>query len=275
MKKIKKNILLFILIYLITYVTLFFVLKAFGLTFLVWIKNISVIIISIGTIVGLIQIVRNIDKDKKIKKIILYIFIIILTFIIFLINAFYFIFITNIEEHSEYEGQNMIKETRNVLKSNYIKYYDYINPFIRSIQERVYIMYDDTISEDERGETYYYNKEGKRVENIEGIEFIDLSDLKKYASEREATYENVQELLEDVYNNYEEKIYKVETSDNYLFIYLTNVQEKLVAEETERQSLKDKMQSFLTIESEKKDSYYQIRFWNGYIAICNYKYLNY
>ena len=77
MKKIKKNILLFILIYLITYVTLFFVLKAFGLTFLVWIKNISVIIISIGTIVGLIQIVRNIDKDKKIKKIILYIFIII------------------------------------------------------------------------------------------------------------------------------------------------------------------------------------------------------
>lgn len=275
MKKIKKSIFLFTLIYLIIYATIFFTLKAFNLTFLVWIKNISIIIISIGTISGLIQIVRRINKDKKIRKIILYIFIILFSFIIFLINACYFMFIANTEELSEYEGKNMVKETRQVFKSNYIKYYDYINPFIRSVYERVYISYDDTISEDEYGGTFYYDKDGNEVEDIKGTKFLDLSNLKKYASEGSATYENVQELLKDVYNNYEENIYKVETTDNYLFIYLTNIKEEVVFEETKKQNLKDMIQSFLIAESTKKDSYYTIRFFNGYIAICNDKYLNY
>lgn len=116
---------------------------------------------------------------------------------------------------------------------------------------------------------------GKEVEDIEGTEFIDLSNLKKYASEGSATYENVQELIQELYHNYEGNIYKVNTSDNYLFIYLTEIQEKLVVEETERQNLKDIIQSFLTIETSKQDSYYSIRFWNGYIAISNKTYLNY
>lgn len=169
----------------------------------------------------------------------------------------------------------MIKEKRQVLKSNYIKYYDYINPFIISVQERVYIFYDDTISEDEYGGTYYYDKDGNEVEDIKGTKFIDLSNLKKYASEGNATYENVQQLLKEVCSNYEEHIYKVESTDNYLFIYLTNIKEKVPSEEIEKQKLKDIIQNFLTIESTKKDSYYTIRFFNGYIAICNYKYLNY
>lgn len=275
MEKIKKSILLYTIIYLIIYVTLYFILKAFNLTFLAWVKNISILAISIGTITGFIQIAINIDGDKKFRKIIVHLFIIFLTFILFLINAFYFMFIANSEEQTVYEGFNMIKETRQVLKSNYIKYYDYMNPFIRSMQERVYIMYDDTISEDEYGGTSYYNKDGIEVEDINGTEFIDLSNLKKYASEGSATYENVQELIEELYHNYEGNIYKVDTSDNYLFIYLTEVPEKLVVEETERQNLKDIIQSFLTIEASKTDSYYTIRFWNGYIAICNKTYVDY
>lgn len=202
------------------------------------IKNISIIIISVGIISGLIQIIRTINKDKKVVKAILYIVIIILTFIISFIVTFYYIFIANVEEHSQYEGQNMIKETRQVLKSNYIKYYDYINPFIRSRQERIYINYDDTISEDEYGGTYYYNKDAKEVQDIKGTSFIDLSNLKKYASEGNATYENIQDFLKDIYTNYEKNIYKVETSENYLFIYLTNIQEKFVMEEIEKHVFK-------------------------------------
>ena len=275
MEKIKKSILLYTSIYLVVYVALYFILKTFNLTFLVWVKNISILIISIGTIAGFIQIAINIDKDKKFRKILLYIFIIFLTFIIFLINAFYFLFIANMEEQTTYEGFNMIKETRQVLKSNYIKYYDYMNPFVRSMQERVYVMYDDTISEDEYGGTSYYNKEGKEVEDINGTEFIDLSNLKKYASNGNATYENVQELIQELYHNYGGNIYKVHTSDNYLFIYLTEVPEKLVTEESKMQELKDIVQNFLTVEASKKNSYYDIRFWNGYIAICNKTYVDY
>ena len=114
MEKIKKSILLYTIIYLIIYVTLYFILKAFNLTFLAWIKNISILAISIGTIAGFIQIAINIDGDKKFREIILHLFIIFLTFIFFLINAFYFLFIANAEEQTVYEGFNMIKETRQV-----------------------------------------------------------------------------------------------------------------------------------------------------------------
>lgn len=219
--------------------------------------------------------VRSINKEKRGAKVILYIVIIILTFVIFFIDAFYYIFIANVEEHSEYEGRNMIKETRQVLKLNYIKYYNYINPFIRSKQETVYISYDDTISEDEYGGTYYYDKDGKEVEDIKGTPFIDMSNLKKYASEGNATYEDVQDFLEDIYTNYEKNIYKVETSKNYLVIYLTDIQEKIVIEETRKQNFRDIIQSFNTEESSKQGSYYTIRFWNGYIVIVNDKYLKY
>lgn len=273
MKKVKKFF-LFTLIYLIIYVIIYFILKIFNLTFLRWIKNISIIVISLGAISGLVQMTIGIAKDKKIRKIILYILIILLTFIIFLVNTFYFMLIENVEEVSVYEGKNMIKETSQGFKP-YIKYYDYINPFIRSAHERVCISFDDTISEDEYAGTYYYDKEGNEVEDIEGTKFIDLSDLKKYASECNSTYEDVQQLLREVCNNYEEKVYKVESTENYLFIYLTNNKEKTALEEGEKQKLIDIIQNFLIVEAEKGDSYYTIRFFNGYIAICNDTYLKY
>lgn len=171
----KNKILLCTLVYAIIYISIYYLLKAFNYTFLVWIKNLSVILISIGIIAGSIQFTKNIRKDKKVLKIILYLLIIVLTGFILLVNFFYFVFITNIEEISEYEGLRMLKETRQVLKSNYIKYYDYTNPLIRSMQERVYMSYDDTISEDEYGGTTFYNKEGQEVEDIYGTEFIDVT----------------------------------------------------------------------------------------------------
>ncbi len=267
MKKSKTNILIYILMYLIIYIILFYILKLFKLTFVGWIKNLSIIIVSIGIIAGIIQIVSNIDKNKKIIKFILYVFTVILAFIILIINFIYFIFISNTEEYSKYEGKNMIKETREVLKSNYIKYYDYTNPFIRSTQERVYVGYDDCISQNEYAGTYYYNKDGEMVEDFKGTKYIDLSDLKKYENGGNATYQNVQELINDVYKNYEKNIYKVESSDKCLLIYLTNIEEKLILDEQAKQKLNDSIQTFLLNESLKKDMNYSIKFLNGYIAI--------
>lgn len=166
----------------------------------------------------------------------------------------------------------MIKETRQVFKSNYIKYYDYTNPFFRSMQERVYMSYDDTISEDEYGGTTFYNKDGKEVEDVYGTEFIDLTSLKTFANEGDATYANVVELLNQVDILFNKNIYKVNTSDNYLFIYLTNNENNYIKNENEKQELKNIIENFKDIELSKENSKYSIRFWKGYIAIYNKTY---
>lgn len=270
MKKIK--ILLITLIYFITYILLSFLLKLFNYTFLVWIKNLSVILISLGIIAGSIQFTKNIRKERKILKILLYLLILILSGFILIVNFFYFVFITNTEEVSKYEGIKMLKETRQVLKSNYIKYYDYTNPFIRSRQERVYMSYDDNLSEYEYSGTTFYTKDGKEVQDIYGTEFIDLTSLKVFASEGDATYLKVLNLLDEVDKSFKQNIYKVNTSDNYLFIYLTNNENEFVKDDDKKQELKNTIESFKNIELTKDNSTYSIRFWNRYIAICNDKY---
>ena len=91
----KNKILLITLIYFITYILLSFLLKLFNYTFLVWIKNLSVILISLGIIAGSIQFTKNIRKERKILKILLYLLILILSGFILLVNFFYFVFITH------------------------------------------------------------------------------------------------------------------------------------------------------------------------------------
>ena len=265
----KNKIFLCTLIYAITYIAIYYLLKIFNYTFLVWIKNLSVILISLGIIAGSIQFTKNIRKERKILKILLYLLILILSGFILLVNFFYFLFITNTEEVSNYEGIKMLKETREVLKSNYIKYYEYTNPFIRSKQERVYMSYDDNLSEYEYGGTTFYNKDGKEVQDIYGTEFIDLTSLKVFASEGDATYSKVLNLLDEVDKSFKQNIYKVNTSDNYLFIYLTNNENEFVKDDDKKQELENTIESFKNIELTKDNSTYSIRFWSGYIAICN------
>lgn len=260
---------------MIVYISLTFLLKIFNYTFLAWVKNISTIIILCGTFGGVIELIHNL-KNKSLK-VILYIVTIILTalivFILFPYFLLYYTFNGTIEKVSEYEGITMIQEIREGPINNYIKYYDYINPFIKRAHERVYMRYDDNLSEYEYCGTTFYNKDGKEVEDIDGTEFLDMGSLKKFASEGSATYEDILNLLENINKNFEKNIYKVETSENYLFIYFTNNPKKFVADELIKSELKSTVKTFTTIESTKNGSKYSVRFWNGYVAICNDAYL--
>lgn len=64
----KNKILIITLLYSIVYILLSFSLKKFNYTFLVWIKNLSVVLISLGLVLGCIQFTKNIKKERKYLK---------------------------------------------------------------------------------------------------------------------------------------------------------------------------------------------------------------
>lgn len=166
----------------------------------------------------------------------------------------------------------MIQEIREGPINNYIKYYDYINPFVKRTHERVYMNYDDNLSESEYCGTTFYNKYGKEVEDFDGTEFLDTSSLKEFASDGTAKYDDVINLLEKINEKFEKNIYKVETSENYLFIYFTNNPKKFIEDELSKNEFKNTITTFTSIESTNNDSNYSIRFWNGYVSISNKTY---
>ena len=67
-------------------------------------------------------------------------------------------------------------------------------------------------------------------------------------------------------------IYKVENPNNFLFIYVTDVEDELVTEEGQKQEFQDKIQEFKENQKSKKDSIYRISIWKDYVCIFNQKY---
>ena len=266
----KKRIFLFTVIYTIIYATIYFILDKFNLTLLTWVKELSMLIITLGIITSIYLMIKNVKRNKTVKFL-LYFGLIIISCIILGIDLFIWVFLLNTEKVDDYEGRKMIKETRQVYKTNYIKYYDYINPFVRSKQERVLMTYDDAISEREYASTNFYNKDGKEVRDIEGHEFMDLSSLEKYTN-KDVKYEDVLNFIQEVNSNYGKNIYKVENPNNFLFIYVTDVEDELVTEEGQKQELQDKIQEFKENQKSKKDSIYRISIWKDYVCIFNQKY---
>lgn len=268
-----KKIFIFTVVYAIIYAILYYILEKFNLTFLVWIKQLSLIIISLGIVIFTFIVIKN-GKDNKILKFVLYFGAIIFTLVIICVDLFIGVFMLNEEEITEYEGRKMIKETREVYNTNYIKYYDYTNPFVRSEQERVFMSYDDTISESEYAGTTFYDKNGKEVRDIDGNEFIDLSILKEYGHNKEYTYEDVIQFINEVNNNFKDNINNVEigSKGNFLFIYLTNDEKKLSFDENQKQEFQNTIDEFIKDEKTKKDSIYKINIFNEYVCIFNQKY---
>lgn len=272
----EKKVFIFTAIYASIYAILYYILGKFNLTFLVWIKQLSLVAISLGIIIFTFLIIRN-GRDNKIVKFILYFGLTIFTIIIICIDLFIEIFMLNEEKITDYEGRRMVEEVRSVYKSNYIKYYDYTNPFVRSKQERVSMSYDDAISENEYGSTTFYDKNGKEVRDIDGNEFIDLSILKdKYPYNRQYTYDDIVQFINDVNSNFKENINdaKIGIKDNCLFIYLTNDEKKLMIDENDKQENQDTIEKFVRDEKKKKDGIYNINIFNEYVCIFNQKYYN-
>ena len=268
MKKLFKNILFDVFIFMAIYFALHFVLKSFNLIFMPCIRSFARIVIIIGIIVGVIQANLKIDKNRIGKKIIAWLGFFVLIIFMTIAMLFYIIFFHKQEEIDYYENTKMIKETTSVFKANWIKYYDYTNPFVRSRQERVKVQYDDTISEDEYAGTTYYDKNGIEVQDFEGTPYIDLTELKKYNSNN-LKYDEVVKLIDEIKQKFSDNFYNITDTQYSIRIDFSNNLEEVAKGERKERAI-EIIDNFIENESQYQDVNYSVYILNtGRISIIN------
>lgn len=157
-KKITKSFFFYTIIYLALYIIIKWILAWNGQTYLKWINDLCICIIPIGLILGTIQQL----KKKRPAQIWLALLLLLEIFFTFIILGVYTVLVDQ-EEIVEKDGKKMIKQTHSILFANWINYYDYKNPFYRSIQKRIVENYDDAIAESEYLYTIYYDENGKSM----------------------------------------------------------------------------------------------------------------
>lgn len=182
---------------------------------------------------------------------------------------FYIIFIANTETITSYFGVMMIKERRQVFKNNYINYYEYINPFVRSKQELIKEHYDDTISEDEYCGTTFYDEEGNEVDTFNGKTYIDFGTLKDKYSKEEYNFSEVNELINKIIIQYEENILEVVYQDEFFRIYFVNEEFYLKINSNTKIDNDNLIKTYILEEFQREDSKYTIEFSNESITIIN------
>lgn len=156
-----KKILLGTVIFALVYFLLQIILDQRNLQLLHWVKCVCMAVVLIGVIVGTILTVGKLKKeDGKVLAIIGVICIVMEIFVagIFCIDSF---LLSDRQEVVVYNDTKMVKETHTFLLSNWIKYYDYKNPFVISENERIYEAYDDSLYE--YLYTIYFDEEGNVV----------------------------------------------------------------------------------------------------------------
>lgn len=158
MKELYKYILFWTIIFVLLMLFISFVLNSMNYQFLNWIKYALMIISLIGTLLGTIQLLKK-------KKVICTIICILEVILIGSFNLALIFFSFDSEEIVLKNNKKMIQETHSFLLSNWIKYYDYKNIFIRSKQERIYEVHDDYIGE--YLYTIYYDKNGQVIKQEE------------------------------------------------------------------------------------------------------------
>lgn len=166
MKKIFKNIWFNLFLFIVIYFCIRFVLNMFNLTYTHWVNHFVVILISVGILYGYIQGFLKIYKYKRFEKFLSLLCFSPVFFVIIIVNVFYFNYTINCFRFEYYEGEKMLKQTTSFLNANRIEYYDYMNPFIRSKQERIKIQYNDSISEEEYVGIEFYDKNGKKISSF-------------------------------------------------------------------------------------------------------------
>lgn len=152
MKKIKTSILFWTFIFTLVMVILSLCLKITNLTFLNWVKTMTIIIIFIGLVMGTIQSV----KQKVLRNILIVAEIIIFTIVIFCNMMF-----IDREKIVFKDKCYMVQRTHSFLLSNYIDYYDCQNIFIRNTKASIHEVYNNTLSE--YLYTIYYDRKGNII----------------------------------------------------------------------------------------------------------------
>ena len=197
MKKTRGNILICTIIYLIIFILLKKILNEFNLEYMQWIKYFSIIIITIGTIIGTIQILKK-------KKIILVILLIFETVIItFIVGILLLALVLNPEEVVYKNGKKMVKETRSVLLSNWINYYDYKNIFVRGKNKRIHESYNNSLNE--YLDTIYFDEKGNRILNDDEKKKTNTEELKNNIVEEDTKQSETIKINDTIYEKIVDK----------------------------------------------------------------------
>ena len=214
MKNIKFNICKITAILFFIYVLIGIILNLLGYTYLWSIRNTFVILFSVSIVFGIIQkIIEN--RKKTLKCLFLILSLVFMCIGLFLFNGIYFLFICNTDYIDEYYGVKMIKEVKHSFKSPEIKYYDYINPFIRKMNVRIKESYDDTFSIDEYCGTEFFDEEGNEVDIFNGRKYYDFSKIEEKYNKEILNIEEVKELLKKVKDEYIEDVIDIQYFSNY------------------------------------------------------------
>lgn len=152
MKKFKTSILFWTLIFTLTMVGLSLGLKLMNLTFLNWVKTMTIVIIFIGIVLGTIQTLK--------QKVLRYI-LILAEMIIFIVIIFCNMIFIDHEKIVFKNERYMVQRTHSFLLSNYINYYEYQNIFLRNTKPSIYEVYNNTLSE--YLYTIYYDDKGNII----------------------------------------------------------------------------------------------------------------
>ena len=214
MKNIKFNISKITAILFFIYVLIGIILNLLGYTYLWSIRNTFVILFSVSIVFGIIQkIIEN--RKKTLKCLFLILSLVFMCIGLFLFNGIYFLFICNTDYIDEYYGVKMIKEVKHSFKSPEIKYYDYINPFIRKMNVRIKESYDDTFSIDEYCGTEFFDEEGNEVDIFNGRKYYDFSKIEEKYNKEFINIEEVKKLLKEVKDEYIEDVIDIQYFSNY------------------------------------------------------------
>ena len=224
MKKIKRSILFYTILIAIIFTISHFILKIFNMQYRQWVYFFIFIATIIGTILGIIQIVKN--KSKKIKIIVASIgFIIIILGIIFwqlILLIFAFAYVP--EHEITKEDKKYVAYVKSFLDVK-VYYYDYINFFLVGNKIKIYENYGnggyDPLDGEHNEKTpviyYYYDENGKVIETNDEYYNRNLEDS-------QTTYEN-----QEQESNYD---YEIEDDNRTNLEYYEVLYEKKISEIT-------------------------------------------
>lgn len=223
----KKSIIFYTISYFIIFMVLKIIVNLLGFDFMQYIYDISIIVILGGIIAGIIQIfIKSKSKSGKICIVVCSISIIVLMgvfspFIMLLIVAFH-----PPEHIVEKDNKKYVAYVYAFLDTR-VEYYDYFNFFIRGkikkIEDNYYNMGKDVLDEENKGKytpsnTYYYNDEGKRINENYYIKqnniITNKSDEERYNEYMEQQNKQYQESQTIIPTGSDDVLYKKEIGEN-------------------------------------------------------------
>ena len=152
---LNKSFLFYTAVIAVVYILSKLILDYYNLAYLDIVKNIIGALISIGFLSGIIQLVLHFNnRASKIISVLLTVLGVIFLFIyMFFAMMFY-----DREEFVTINGNKMVQVTHSFLLSNWINYYDYVNPFVRGKHVRIHEAHNNCIGE--YLYTIYYDEHG-------------------------------------------------------------------------------------------------------------------